>query len=170
MTLASRVSGIAAAGGSLIGMLVAVGVGASPSEIYAGLWGYDPTLAAICVGGLFFQLSARDGVLAVVASVFCALLHGALRSMLLVFGITPLTFAAATTCFMFTAMGKHIPDVFVLPLELVSLPEEEMDIQPRSVKYMPSMLYCAHPHTPFILSLLRPATSNRPRSRSALIL
>lgn len=126
--IASRIAAIAAFTGACIGVFGAVGLGAVDTEIYSGLWGYDATLAAVCVGGLFFRLSPRVILLAVIASVFSVLLHGAMRSFFFPVGLPPLTFAAACTCFMFTSMGKIFPKVYVLPLSDVRVPEENFDV------------------------------------------
>jgi urea transporter len=122
--LASRISGIAAIVGAAVGVYGAIALGADPGEIYEGLWGYDSTLACICVGGLFFRLSPRTAVLAVIAAMFATLSHGAWRSFFYPVGLPPLTFGAATTCFLFTSMGKILPRVYVMPLGDVKLPEE----------------------------------------------
>ena len=96
--LASRVSGLFALIGGSIGVLTAIAIGAPEPEIADGLWGYDATLASICVGGLFFRLSPRVGVLALFAALQAVLLHGALRSALFPVALPPLTVAAAVTC------------------------------------------------------------------------
>ena len=98
IVMASRISGIFAVLGSLIGVLTAIAVGAPESEIAEGLWGYDATLAAICVGGMFFRLSKRICILAVFAALQAVLLHGALRAALFPVALPPLTVAAALTC------------------------------------------------------------------------
>ena len=103
--MASRISGVFAVLGGTIGVLTAIAMGAPEAEIAEGLWGYDATLAAICVGGMFFRLSRRICVLAVLAALQAVLLHGALRAALFPVALPPLTVAAALTC-LFVCDGR----------------------------------------------------------------
>ena len=128
--IASRISAVAAVVGAYIGTYTAVMFGVDPSEIYIGLWGYDATLAAICVAGMFVQLSLRSSIIAAMAALFAVMLHGAMRAFLLPFGLPPLTFAAATACSMFTALAARMEGLHQIPLLQVTMPEEHMDDQP----------------------------------------
>lgn len=75
--------------------------------MYLGLWGYNPVLACMCVGGMFFRLTHRTTVLAVAASVMAALMTGAVGSMLRPVGMPALTFPAAITSIIFCIMGGY---------------------------------------------------------------
>ena len=128
--IASRISAVAAVVGAFIGTYTAVMFGVDPSEIYIGLWGYDATLAAICVAGMFVQLSLRSSIIAAMAALFAVMLHGAMRALLLPVGLPPLTFAAATACSMFTALAARTDGLYQIPLLQVTVPEEHMDDKP----------------------------------------
>ncbi len=82
--------------------------------MYQGLWGYNPTLAMICVGGLFFRLTYRTSFLALLAAVFSCLLTGAVASLLNPVGLPPLTFPAAVACLFFCVLGTISSLSFVL--------------------------------------------------------
>lgn len=127
--VASRIAFVAAVCSACIGVFGAVALGAPELEVNQGLWGYDAVLAGLCVGGIFFRLSMRGAVLAVFAAVMATLLHGAVRSALFPVGLPPLTFAAATTCFLFTSMAKTLNGVHVMPLSEVALPEENFPLR-----------------------------------------
>eukprot|EP00043_Microstomoeca_roanoka_P016932 m.175459 g.175459 ORF g.175459 m.175459 type:complete len:370 (+) comp16547_c3_seq2:627-1736(+) len=116
-------------GGSLIGLLVGLGIGASTAQLYAGLWGYDAALAFICVFTGMQSISGRVVRVfnAILAAVFAAFLHGALGSAFSVLGIPPLTFPAAATCLLFTLLTPHIQQTVTLtPLQTLVLPQETM--------------------------------------------
>lgn len=54
MAICSPISAAFALLGSIVSTLTALGLGASPASVYAGLWGYSAVLSSIAVGGLFF--------------------------------------------------------------------------------------------------------------------
>jgi len=58
MCFCSRISAVMCALGSAIGLFFAFGLGADRSDIYFGLWGFNPALSAICIGGMFFKFSS----------------------------------------------------------------------------------------------------------------
>ncbi len=83
-------------------------LGVSPAAIYLGLWGYNPVLAAIAVGGMFFRLNRRTIAMATIAALLSILLTGAMGSFLKPVGLPPLTFPAAITAVMFCLMGSFL--------------------------------------------------------------
>ena len=76
--MCSRIAAIFALVGSTVGMLTGLALGANGVAIYNGLWGFNSFDAALAVGGVFFVLTVRSGVLAVACAVLAALLFGAI--------------------------------------------------------------------------------------------
>jgi urea transporter len=101
IAVCSRIAAVFAVIGSAVGMLAGLAFGASGVAIYNGLWGFNSFDAALAVGGVFFVLTWRSGVLAVGCAVFAALLFGAIGSLFTPWGLPALTlpFCFATLAF-----------------------------------------------------------------------
>jgi urea transporter len=101
IAVASRIAAVFALVGSTVGMLTGLAVGASGVAIYNGLWGFNSFDAALAVGGVFFVLNLRSGVLAVGCAILAALLFGAIGSLFVPWGLPALTlpFVFATLVF-----------------------------------------------------------------------
>ncbi len=97
----SRIAAIFALVGSTVGMLTGLALGANGVAIYNGLWGFNSFDAALAVGGVFFVLTLRSGLLAVACAVLAALLFGAIASLFTPWGLPALTlpFVFATLAF-----------------------------------------------------------------------
>jgi urea transporter len=81
LAVCSRIAAVFAVVGSAVGMLTGLALGANGVAIYNGLWGFNSFDAALAVGGVFFVLTLRSGVLAVACAVLAALLFGAIASL-----------------------------------------------------------------------------------------
>eukprot|EP00048_Salpingoeca_helianthica_P000101 m.39250 g.39250 ORF g.39250 m.39250 type:complete len:400 (+) comp10112_c0_seq2:295-1494(+) len=127
---ASFVSFTAALLGAILGTLMAMGLGIAPAPIYQGLWGYNPVLAAIAIGGMFFHLNRRTTALATLAALLSILLTGAVGSFLKPVGLPPLTFPAAITAVMFCLMGNNLPKDKPLIPATVTVPEDRLKPAP----------------------------------------
>jgi urea transporter len=101
LALCSRIAAIFALVGSTVGMLTGLALGASGVAIYNGLWGFNSFDAALAIGGVFFVLTWRSGVLAVACAVLAAMLFGAIASLFTPWGLPALTlpFCFATLAF-----------------------------------------------------------------------
>jgi urea transporter len=101
IAVASRIAAVFALVGSTVGMLTGLALGANGVAIYNGLWGFNSFDAALAVGGVFFILTVRSGLLAVACAVLAALLFGAIASLFTPWGLPALTlpFVFATLAF-----------------------------------------------------------------------
>jgi urea transporter len=101
IAVCSRIAAGFALVGSAVGMLTGLALGADGVAIYNGLWGFNSFDAALAVGGVFFVLTWRVGVLAVGCAVLAALLFGAIASLFVPWGLPALTlpFVFATLTF-----------------------------------------------------------------------
>ena len=86
IAVGSRIAAIFALVGSTVGMLTGLALGANGVAIYNGLWGFNSFDAALAVGGVFFVLTWRSGLLAVGCAVLAALLFGAIASLFIALG------------------------------------------------------------------------------------
>jgi len=83
MAVSSRIAAVAAVVGALIGCFTAYVLGVTPSDIGMGLWGYNPVLCMIALGGLApIIFDWRKAVLAIYGSVFCTVFVGAFLTLL----------------------------------------------------------------------------------------
>ena len=101
IAVCSRIAAVFALVGSTVGMLTGLALGANGVAIYNGLWGFNSFDAALAVGGVFFVLTLRSGLLAVACAVLAALLFGAIASLFTPWGLPALTlpFVFATLAF-----------------------------------------------------------------------
>jgi len=103
----SRISAAFAALGSAIGLLTALALGGDGSLIYHGLYGFNPVLSAIALGGLFFVFTWRSAVYALVAAIFTAIAFAAIAVFLSPIGMPALTapFVLVTWLFLLPKAG-----------------------------------------------------------------
>jgi urea transporter len=122
----SRIAAAFALVGSTVGMLTGLALGANGVAIYNGLWGFNSFDAALAVGGVFFVLNWRSGVLAVACAVLAAMLFGAIASLFTPWGLPALTlpFVFATLTFV---LLKGTSDTLI-PVEVgdITTPEEHL--------------------------------------------
>lgn len=126
IAVCSRIAAVFALIGSAVGMLTGFALGADGVAIYNGLWGFNSFDAALAIGGVFFVLSWRSGLLAVGSAVLAALLFGAIASLFTPWGLPALTlpFCFATLAFVLLkgATSKLIP----VEVADVTTPEEHL--------------------------------------------
>jgi len=103
----SRISALFAALGSALGALTAWTVGASGIAIFHGLYGFNAVLCGIALGGLFFVLTWRSAIYALVAAIVSALVFAAIAVFLAPIGMPALTapFVLVTWIFLLAKAG-----------------------------------------------------------------
>ena len=97
----SRVSAAFAVAGSALGLLTALATGADGFLIYHGLYGFNAVLCAIALGGLFFVLTWRSALYALLAAVVSALVFAAIGVLLSPIGMPALTAPFVLTTWLF---------------------------------------------------------------------
>jgi urea transporter len=97
----SRISAAFAAVGSALGLLTGLALGGNGVLIYHGLYGFNPVLCAIALGGLFFLLTWKAAVYALVAAVFSAVAFAAIAVFLSPIGMPALTAPFVLTTWLF---------------------------------------------------------------------
>ncbi|MBN9018174.1 MAG: urea transporter [Rhizobiales bacterium] len=104
--IASVPAGIAAAIGSLIALIVSIGMGADPAIVSQGLYGFSPVLTAMAVGVIFLKTSPRVAIYAALATVVTVFVQGALDVMVSPAGIPSFTAPYVLTMYLFIAPKK----------------------------------------------------------------
>ncbi|XP_078530865.1 urea transporter 1 isoform X3 [Lissotriton helveticus] len=112
-----------AAIGSTVGMLAGLSLAAPFKNLYSGLWGYNPVLACIAVGGMFYALTWQTHLLAVLCALYCAYLGAALANMMAVVGLASCTWPFCLSALTFLLLTTNNSDIYKLPLSKVSYPE-----------------------------------------------
>lgn len=95
--VSSRISCVAAVLGSVLGILVGLGMGAAEPSVRLGLYGYNPVLTAIALGGFFYVLDWKSYLYALLGTIVTVVVFAAV-----VVGLTPLGAPALTAPFVFT--------------------------------------------------------------------
>eukprot|EP00762_Andalucia_godoyi_P004027 ANDGO_05627.mRNA.1 Urea transporter DVU1160 len=133
LAVASRIMAFSCLIGSVFGVLFAMALGIPAKSIYMGLWGYNPCLSGIALGGLFLVARGRKffglWVFAVLAT---TIVHGAVGSFLLPFGLPTLTFPFTAICWVVALSCQSLQDVATVELAAASIPEEVLDRYHRS--------------------------------------
>ena len=107
--IASVPAGIAASVGSLIAMIVAIGMGADPTVVSQGLYGFSPVLTAMAVGVIFLKPSPPVIAYAVLATVMTVFVQGALDVIMAPAGLPSFTAPYVLTMYLFIAPKGMIP-------------------------------------------------------------
>lgn len=121
--MASLWSAALAVLGSTLGVAVALAFGVAPEPVYLGLYGYNPVLAVMCVGGIFVLPSVAGSLLALLAGIMSTFLTSAWGAVLTPIGLPPLTFPAAATSVVFTIFVATTLPRYLVPLKDLAVPE-----------------------------------------------
>jgi len=103
----SRISALFALLGSVLGGWTAWTIGASGIAIFHGLYGFNSVLTGIALGGLFYVLTWRSAIYALVAAIITALVFAAIAVFLAPIGMPALTapFVLVTWIFLLAKAG-----------------------------------------------------------------
>src|SRR6266498_3013066 len=103
----SRISALFALLGSALGALTAWTVGASGIAVFHGLYGFNAVVCGIALGGLFFVLTWRSAIYALVAAIVSALVFAAIAVFLAPIGMPALSapFVLVTWIFLLAKAG-----------------------------------------------------------------
>lgn len=126
IALASRIAAVFALIGSATGMLTGLALGADGVAIYNGLWGFNSFDASLAIGGVFFVLSWRSGLLAVACGVFAALLFGAIASLFTPWGLPALTLPFCFATLAFALLKGASSKLEPVAVEDITTPEEHL--------------------------------------------
>jgi urea transporter len=97
----SRISAAFAVLGSAVGLLTALGLGGEGFTAYHGLYGFNAVLCAIAIGGLFFVLTWRSAIYALLAAAFSVPAFAAIAVLLSPIGMPALTAPFVLTTWLF---------------------------------------------------------------------
>jgi urea transporter len=97
----SRISAAFAVLGSAVALLTALALGANGFSVYHGLYGFNAVLCAIALGGLFFVLTWKSAVYALLAAVFSVVAFAAIAAFLSPIGMPALTAPFVLTTWLF---------------------------------------------------------------------
>lgn len=126
IALCSRIAAIFALVGSTVGMLTGLALGANGVAIYNGLWGFNSFDAALAIGGVFFVLTWRSGLLAVACAVLAALLFGAVASVFTPWGLPALTLPFVFATLTFVLLKGTSSKLTAVEVADITTPEEHL--------------------------------------------
>jgi urea transporter len=126
LAVCSRIAAVFALVGSTVGMLTGLALGANGVAIYNGLWGFNSFDAALAVGGVFFVLTVRSGLLAVACAVLAALLFGAIASLFTPWGLPALTLPFVFATLAFVLLKDASTELEPVAVEDITTPEEHL--------------------------------------------
>ncbi|KAF0719496.1 Aste57867_996 [Aphanomyces stellatus] len=128
IALCSPVGALFAVVGAILGTLTAVGVGAAPTAVYAGLYGYNASLCAVALGGFFVKARGwRFAPLVGVGVLGSTLLTSSTSALFTAFGVPALTWPFTLMTWLLLLSMKSMPDVIVLALDDLTTPEDHLE-------------------------------------------
>jgi urea transporter len=126
IAVCSRIAAGFALLGSLVGMGTGLALGADGVGIYNGLWGFNSFDAALAVGGVFFVLTWRSGILAIFCAVLAAMLFGALASLFTPWGLPALTLPFCFATLAFVLLKGASTELEPVEVADITTPEEHL--------------------------------------------
>jgi urea transporter len=127
IAVASRIAAAFALVGSATGMLTGLALGANGVAIYNGLWGFNSMDAALAIGGVFFVLTWRVGILAVGCGVLAAMLFGAIASLFTPWGLPALTLPFCFATLAFVLLKGSSDKLQAIEVADITTPEEHIE-------------------------------------------
>ena len=121
----SRISALAAFGGSALGAGVAVATGVPASQIQAGMYGFNASLSVTAMF-MFYNPSIGTGFLSVFAGIMSVLAQQALASMLEPLGLPFMTLPFCITSLSFIIIQGTTSLVLAVPLADITVPEDHL--------------------------------------------
>jgi urea transporter len=97
----SRISALFAVLGSAVALLTALALGGDGFSIYHGLYGFNAVLCAIALGGLFYVLTWKSAIYALLAAMFSVIAFAAIAVLLAPIGMPALTAPFVLTTWLF---------------------------------------------------------------------
>ncbi|WP_395852046.1 urea transporter [Cystobacter fuscus] len=122
----SRIAGLFALLGSMLGLLVGLTLGGDGFSEYHGLWGYNAMVSAEALAGVFIVYTWRTALYGLVCAAATTVLYAGLAVWSGAYGIPALTlpFCLSTLVFL---VGAHATNLFrPVPLSHVTSPEEHL--------------------------------------------
>lgn len=107
--VSSRRAGVVALLGSLVGLLVAWGLGAAETAIHAGVFGFNSVLVAIALGSVFFAPSRPVMIYALLATIATAVVAAAVAAAVQPVGLPGLTLPFVLVTWLFLWAGPAFP-------------------------------------------------------------
>uniref|UniRef100_A0A4W2H7J7 Urea transporter n=1 Tax=Bos indicus x Bos taurus TaxID=30522 RepID=A0A4W2H7J7_BOBOX len=122
--LSSPLMCLHAAIGSLLGIIAGLSLSAPFEDIYAGLWGFNSSLACIAIGGTFVALTWQTHLLALACALFTAYLGASMSHVMAVVGLPSGTWPFCLATLLFLLLTTKNPNIYKMPISKVTYPEE----------------------------------------------
>lgn len=109
LLVSSRLAFVAAIVGSLIGALVAWGMGAAEAAIYSGAFGFNSVLTAIALGSVFLRPNMASLAYAALATAVTPLAYAAVSALLEPVGMPAMTLPFVLVVWVFVLAKPVFP-------------------------------------------------------------
>lgn len=122
----SRISAVFALVGSLVGLVVGALLGANAGMLGAGLYGFNPVLTGIALGGVFYVLDMKSALYALLAMVVTTVVMGAMAALLAPVGMPALTWPFIMTTWFFIFAKPLFSKLRAIPPAQAGTPEANL--------------------------------------------
>lgn len=121
----SRVSALLGALGSLVGLVTALWLlGGDGYAIYSGLYGFNGVLCGIALGGVFYVITWKSGLYALLCAMMSAVMFASLVAFLSPLGMPTLTAPFVLSTWLFLLPKGSFHALQPVPLAEVTTPEQ----------------------------------------------
>jgi urea transporter len=128
--LCSMISAVWALVGSLVGCIVAMGLGVSPDDIYLGLHGYNSCLVGMALGGFFLvQRGCKINVVAVMGIIAAEVMTTATSSAFSPVGLPALTWPFTVITWLIILATAGLPDIVPVAISSLTTAEDHRKIK-----------------------------------------
>lgn len=122
----SRIAGVFALLGSLLGLLVGLALGGDGFSEYHGLWGYNAMVSAEAIAGVFIVCTWSSVLYGLACAAATTVLYAGLAVFAGPYGIPVLTLPFVLTTLVFLSVKHATPLFRAVPLSHVTSPEEHL--------------------------------------------
>lgn len=129
IVVCSRIAGIVAIVGSLVGGSVGLLLGADGFAIAHGWWGYNAYVTFVAISGVFFVLDWRSAIFGLLGAIAAAILYGGLSRLLGGWGAPALTLPFCIITLVFLLVRRSTSIFRPVPIERLSTPEAHRHLE-----------------------------------------
>jgi urea transporter len=125
ISFCSLISAIWALLGSLVGCIVAMGLGVTPKAIYGGLHGYNSCLCGMAIGGFFLvQHGYKVSVVALIGIIAAEIMTASTSSAFSPFGIPALTWPFTIITWVLILSTAGLPSIVAVAIDSLTTAED----------------------------------------------
>jgi urea transporter len=127
MFISSPISAAFALTGSVISLVVGIGLGVDPDYLYSGQWNESAVLSSIAIGSIFFVPNSwKHFIFTILCAVFSSIIQGAILQAVRPFGLPTQNIAYNITTWFWILAGQRFEGLHYVELSEVTVAEDHI--------------------------------------------